>query len=183
METVFNEAYPGIVFPAFGGKITHLSVEATTTRIFHTEAFTPQEEAVLQQTITDYPAYIAAHNLHRTQIQTLLSTLGGNGEEAEYFITLQAGLETVLTNGTALATFYHQMLTNLKSKPAYYAGYINLLEEATAVTQAQIDVVAPALPTVAQMRTAYQMAIIWKDAGMWRVLISAIRNGLLSGIG
>lgn len=136
---------------------------------------------------TDAAAVVAAHDpdaetplqIHHGLIASLLASFSGNGAEAEYFINLQAGLETVLTNGTALATFYHAMLANLKANSTYYQGYINLLEESTTVTQAQIDLTPPTLPTAAQMRAAYNAAMLWKDAGMWRVLLSAINKGVL----
>lgn len=163
---------------ALPGAITGISGQAGVNVIVHFI----NEPTGQQQ--TDAAAVVAAHDpdaetalqIHQGFIAALLASFNGNGAEAEYFINLQAGLETVLTNGTALATFFPNMLTLLQAVPAYYNGYINLLEESSTTTQAQIEAVTP---TAAQMRAAYNAAMLWKDAGMWRVLLSAINKGIL----
>lgn len=157
--------------------ITGISASSTQITVHFINESTAQQQQDAAVVLTAHnPNAVTSLQAHQALIAALLDTFNGNGAEAEYFINLQAGLELVLTNGTALATFFPAMLNNLQAVPAYYAGYINLLEESSTTTQAQIEAVSP---TAAQMRAAYNAAMLWKDAGMFRVILTAFKKRLL----
>lgn len=179
IDPVNLAALDGEMRAQFGVAITGVSARAGMHIIIHfVDEPTAQQQTDAQTVLTAHdPDAETPLQVHKGLIAALLTSFNGNGAEAEYFINLQSGLETVLTNGTPLATFFPAMLNNLQAVPAYYQGYINLLEESTTVTQANIEA---ATPTAAQMRAAYNAAMFWKDAGMWRVLLAALNKKLLT---
>lgn len=143
--------------------------------VFSAVATNPNDQASVDAALPTVISDLAAQELDdtttKTEVNAMIGTFNSGSAATIYFNALQAGLRNVVQNNTAIATFYPQMLNLLNDNANLYTFFLNFVNIAGNLTQANVETPS----TDAQRRQVFQLAVLFSVQGTVQVLASAPR--------